>query len=184
MGATDQLTILQGFVDSYVSDIDALRVVLEAGTLSEAAERPIIGALNYVLDMLDIFPDHYEGLGVADDAAILRIGAAQAVAAGAHDGAIEKLARQAGDVRSVFGELTDALERFVALLPDREVRGRTTQQIIASKDTRVMFLADVVRQAKSFRPTPVASSGATAEWTVSELKKMAKHALKKAGLLG
>jgi uncharacterized membrane protein YkvA (DUF1232 family) len=182
MAATEQLMILQRFVDNYLTDIDDLRLIVEAGTLPESAERPIIGALNYALDVLDIFPDQYEGLGVADDAAVLRLAAAQAVAAGAHDSSIENLARQAGDVRSVFGELTDALDRFVALLPSREVRGRTAEQIIASKDTRIMFLADVMRQAKSFRPGSVTSSGGSAEWTVNELKKMAKHALKKAGL--
>ena len=138
--------------------------------------------LNYVLDLLDIFPDHYQGLGVADDAMLLRIGAEQAVAAGATQAELRKLAAETGEVEPLVGELMAPLRQYVTRLADRTVRGRTAQQILASKDLFAVFAADVRRHVAAHRPQQVESS-VSAAWSVGELRKMVRHELKKAGLV-
>jgi uncharacterized membrane protein YkvA (DUF1232 family) len=179
--AEQKVAILQRFVDRYADD---LRVVLaafgDAGT-PPAAQRLLAGGMNYGLDMLDIFPDHYKGLGIADDAMVLRLAAKLAVAAGASDPALAGLADESGDVAKVFEELTVPLEHLVAKLPEREVRGRTGDRIVEHKDTRVGFVADIGREAKRHVPGPIDQTGGP-ERAIIELRKMAKHALDKAGL--
>src|SRR5262245_573815 len=79
----DIIAVLQRMVDGYADAIDTVLNALADETAPPEARRVLCGVLNYALDLLDIFPDHYKGLGVADDAMVLRIGAEQAVAAGA-----------------------------------------------------------------------------------------------------
>src|SRR5262245_18099294 len=101
----EHLAVLTRFVDGY---LDAVNVAMDALTdekTPEPARRVLAAVLNYVLDLLDIFSDHYQGLGVADDAMLLRLGARQAVTAGATQGALKDLAKEAGEVDSVMGEL-------------------------------------------------------------------------------
>jgi uncharacterized membrane protein YkvA (DUF1232 family) len=180
--AQDSLAILEKFVNGYT---DAVGVALEALTdeqTPEPARRALVGALNYVLDLLDIFPDHYQGLGVADDAILLRLGAKQAVAAGATQAPLRALADETADVEKVLGELTAPLDQYVEKLAERTVRGRTVAQILGDKVVFDTFAADVKRQIASHRPKPIDAS-LSADYHVGELRRMVKHALKKAGLV-
>jgi len=94
----ETLAVLQRFVDGYPQATQAaMRAAADASTPREA-RRLLLGALNYVLDLLDIFPDHFQGLGVADDAMLLRIAARQAVAAGASQPQLKALAQEAAEV--------------------------------------------------------------------------------------
>jgi len=180
--AEQKVAILQGFVDSYPED---LHVVLEAlaGEMPEAARRLLIGGLNYGLDMLDMFPDHFKGIGIADDAIILRLAAKQAVDAGASDGDLQALAGGAAQVAKVFDDLTAPLAQLVAKLPERTVRGRTVDRIVSHKDTRISFEADVAREAKKHTPKPIEMEGGP-ERAIIELRKMIRHGLEKAGVTG
>ena len=85
-------------------------------------------------------------------------------------------------VTALFEDLAAPLERLVSQFPDREVRGRTATKILGHKDTRVMFDADVGREAKAVAPAPIAMKEG-AERTVIELRKMLEAALKRAGAL-
>ena len=76
--AEQRVAVLQRFVDSYAEDLVAVRAALADPATPEGAQRVLVGGLNYSLDMLDMFPDHYKGLGVADDALVLRLAAKQA----------------------------------------------------------------------------------------------------------
>jgi uncharacterized membrane protein YkvA (DUF1232 family) len=183
MDGQESLAILQRFVDHYADDLVTVQSALADSSTPEAARRPLVGGLNYALDMLDMFPDHMKGLGVADDALVLRLSAKMAVAAGAAHPALGQLAGEAGDVASLFGELTPALEKFVAKLPERTVRGRTTDQILKDKDARTLFDADVTREAKRYKPQQIDVSAGGPERALIELRKMAQHSLKKAGVL-
>ena len=69
----------------------------------------------------------------------------------------------------------------MAKLPDREVRGRTADKIIAHKDTRISFDADVAREAKRYTPQPIEMTGGP-ERAIIELRKMMRHGLNKAGI--
>jgi uncharacterized membrane protein YkvA (DUF1232 family) len=180
--AEDKLSVLQRFVDNFPKDLAAVRAAVADGSTPEPAQRFLIGGLNYALDKLDLFPDHHKGIGLADDAMVLRVAAKLAKTAGATDAAIETLALDANNVRAIFEDLADPLERLVTQMPDREVRGRTAAKIISHKDTRVMFDADVGREAKRLTPQPIpAKEGA--ERVVIELRKMVESGLKRAGVL-
>jgi uncharacterized membrane protein YkvA (DUF1232 family) len=180
--AEDKLSVLQRFVDSFPKDLLAVRAAVADSKTPEAAQRFLIGGLNYALDMLDIFPDNTKGLGIADDAMVLRLACKLAKNAGASDPAVDTLALDANNVTALFEDLAGPLEKLVAQFPEREVRGRTASKIIGHKDTRVMFDADVGREAKRITPAPVATKDG-AERTVVELRKMLEHALKRAGVL-
>lgn len=181
MSAEDQLEILQTFVDRYALDLKVVQAALADAGTPPAAQRVLVGALQYGLDMLDMFPDHFKGLGIADDAIVLRLGARLAVAAGASDPALAGLADETGEIAKVFPDLVGPLEQLVAKLPEREVRGRTTDRILSHKDTRLSFDSDVAREAKRHTPQPVDMTGG-AERAIIELRKMAEAALKKAGI--
>jgi uncharacterized membrane protein YkvA (DUF1232 family) len=177
-----KVAVLQRFVDAFPTDLLAVRAALGDKT-PEAAQRFLIGGLNYALDMLDIFPDHYKGLGVADDAIVLRLASKLALAAGATDDHVVKLAAEVSDVASVFDyDLAGPLEQLVAQMPDREVRGRTASKILSHKDTKIMFDADIGREAKRYAPQTIDTTVQGPERAIIELRKMIEAALKKAGI--
>ncbi len=179
--ATDKIAILQRFVNRYPEDLIAARGVLADPATTPAAQRFIIGALNYALDVLDIFPDHHKGLGIADDAIVLRLAAKLAVDAGATHATLVALAGEATEVATVFEDLAGPLATLVAKYPEREVRGRTSDKILAHKDTRIMFEADVGREAKRHQPEPIDTTQG-ADRALVELRKMIVHSLKQAGI--
>lgn len=177
----DQLHVLQRFVDSFPNDLLAVREALADASTPEAAQRFLIGGLNYGLDMLDIFPDNHKGIGTADDAIVLRLAAKLARAAGATNPAIEALAIDANNVVAIFEDIAGPLEKLVSQFPDREVRGRTATKILSHKDTRLVFEADIGRESKRLKPYPI-GTGEQGARNIIELRKMIEHALKRAGL--
>jgi uncharacterized membrane protein YkvA (DUF1232 family) len=179
--ANDHVTVLQRFVDGHR---DAIHVVLRAfadEATPTPARRVLGGVLNYVLDLLDMFPDHYKGLGAADDAMLLRLGARQAITAGASDEQLRALGAEASEIEPLVGELLAPLETYVARLPERTVRGRTVDQILGDQVLLGVFQADVERQAAAHKPQQIDTS-TSANWSMNELKMMIKHELKKAGI--
>jgi len=182
MKPEDTIATLQRYVDAYTSDIAAAQAALGDESLPVPARRLVVGALNYVLDSLDMFPDHYKGLGVADDAMVLRLGAAQAVAAGAQNPDLARLGADAAEIRAMLPDLADALDKFVAALGERTVRGRTVDQIIDSKDVRVMFEGDLGREIKRHQPSQIEVGSLGAQAVVKEMEKMLRSGLKKAGI--
>ena len=179
--AEEQVAVLQTFVDRYPDDLRSILDALSDDELSQAARSVLVGGLAYGLDMLDMFPDHYKGIGIADDAIVLRLAAKQAVAAGAAQPALVSLANEASDVEAMFGDLFGPFEQLVAKLPDREVRGRTARKVLMHKDTRISFEADVAREAKRHTRQQIEMVGGPAQVLV-ELRKMVKHGLDKAGI--
>jgi uncharacterized membrane protein YkvA (DUF1232 family) len=178
--AEQKIAILQRFVDSFATDLLAVRDAI--GGSPEGAQRVLVGACNYALDMLDIFPDNFKGLGIADDAIVLRLASKLAVAAGATDDKVKKLAGEAADVATVFEDLAAPLEKLVAQMADREVRGRGAAKILSHKDTKVMFDADVGREAKRYTPQQIDTKVEGPARAVIELRKMIESALAKAGI--
>jgi uncharacterized membrane protein YkvA (DUF1232 family) len=182
MNADQKIEVLQRFVNTYADDLLAARAVVGDKNVPVEAQRLVIGALNYALDMLDIFPDHYKGLGIADDAIVLRLAAKLAVAAGATHEAITRLANEAADVAKVFPDHVTPLEALVAKFPERDVRGRTAARIVEHKDTRIMFEADIGREAKRHTAQVIDTKVEGPERALIELRKMIDHAIAKAGI--
>ena len=181
--AAEQIESLQRYIDDVPNAARAMHAALGRDGLPDDARRVLIGALNYMIDLLDIFPDHYRGLGLADDAAVLRVAARLAVEAGAGDPELGRLARESAEVASIFGELAGPFDKLVASLPDREVRGRTTAQILGSKDVRATFDADIQRAIGKLQPGPIEVGVGGPEGAVRELLRMTQAALKKANLV-
>ena len=181
-GAEDQIKTLQRYVDSFAADAATMRAALLDAATPAPARRVIVGALNYVLDALDIFPDHYKGLGIADDALVFREAAAQAVAAGAaHDG-VASLARDHEDVQDILGDLAAPFATFVGKLAERAVRGRSGDKVLADKDASAIFQGDLDRELARHQSSSIALGHQGAAGVIAELRKMTKHALKKAGI--
>jgi uncharacterized membrane protein YkvA (DUF1232 family) len=176
------LALLQRLVGGYA---DSVAVTLDALTDEQTpapARRVLCGVLNYALDLLDIFPDHYEGLGLTDDAMLLRLGARQAVSAGATQATLRQLGDEATELEPLLGDLLAPLEQYVTKLAERTVRGRTVAQILGDKVVLGVFVNDIQRQVTTVRPKNIDSS-ISAAWSVDELRRMLKHELKRAGLL-
>jgi uncharacterized membrane protein YkvA (DUF1232 family) len=182
LSAEDKISVLQRFVDSFAADLESVRAVVADANTPAEAQRFLIGGLNYALDMLDIFPDNMKGIGIADDAMVLRLAAKLALKAGATAPVVEKLATDSNLVTAIFEDLAGALETLVAQFPERDVRGRTATKIMSHKDTRVVFDADISREAKRVHAAPIALKEGP-ERTVIELRKMLDAALKRAGIL-
>jgi uncharacterized membrane protein YkvA (DUF1232 family) len=179
----ETIAILQSWVDRYAEDATAVLTVLGDATVPPAARRHLAGALNYVLELLDMFPDHYLGLGVADDAMVLRLASARAVAEGATHPGLATLADDAAEARGLFPSLAEPLDRFVAALPDREVHGRTADRILGDPMVRAAFEAEMRREIKRHKPGQVGTQFPNPRQVVEELEKMMRHALKRAGFV-
>jgi uncharacterized membrane protein YkvA (DUF1232 family) len=178
----ESIAELQAYVDRFAADAHLLQVVLAQPGVPEAARLSLVGALNYVLDVVDIFPDNYPGLGMADDAMVIRLAADQAVRQGAHHEGLSRLAGEAAAVRKLLGDLGDPLDRFVSMLPDRSVRGRNAARILADPDRHAIFEAEVSRELGAFVPTQIETSRGAAN-LLRELDRMMREALIKAGVL-
>jgi uncharacterized membrane protein YkvA (DUF1232 family) len=177
----EKIAILQRYVDRYAADATSVLGTLADETMPAPARRLVVGALNYVLDLLDMFPDHYLGLGVADDAIVLRLAAAQAVAAGAHNATLTALAADAPEIGELFPSVTAALERFVGALPDRTVHGRNADRILSDADVRVSFEVEIGRQIQRHRAGAIGAQTGDPVTILGELEKMIRHGLKRAG---
>ncbi len=142
----------------------------------------LVGALNYALDLLDIFPDQYKGMGVADDSLLLHIAAQQAVKAGCDQPAAIQLAAVESELHALLGDLTEPLEKYVAQLPDRAVRGRTGKQIVDDKDLFAGFVGDIGRHLTAYQAAGAQKIDTSmgAEWLVGELHRMIRHELSRA----
>jgi uncharacterized membrane protein YkvA (DUF1232 family) len=177
------LETLQKMVDGFGMDVGRVRAALADDKTPQEARALLLGGLNYVLDSWDMLPDHYQGLGVVDDALVLRVAAHLAVEKGAaHRGALQ-LAGEMTLVHALLGELVEPVERLCQSLPEREVRGRKASVILGDAEVRAVFEADLNRLMKRQDSRALAPGPLGAEGVVSELRKMVKSALAKAGFV-
>jgi uncharacterized membrane protein YkvA (DUF1232 family) len=177
------LATLQELVDGFSLDVGRVRAALADEKTEPAAQKLLIGALSYVIDTWDMFPDHYRGVGLADDAMVLRVAAHLAQQQGASHRGIQHLAGEISVVRELLGDLVEPLEKFCGALPDRIVGGRKVDAILADKDVRAGFEGDLNRLAKKPQPVKITPPPTGVQSLVTELRKMMKSALGKAGFL-
>jgi len=158
LSAEDKVFVLQRFVNNYSQDLVTMLAALADPSTPEPAQRLLIGGLNYALDKFDMLPDHRGPIGIADDAIVLRITAKLAKAAGAKHAGLEPLALDANNVHNLFADLAAPLEKLVATLPKKEVRGRTTEKILANNLARAAFDSDVNNESKRFKAERIATA--------------------------
>ena len=138
------LDAFPGWLRGLSDDVGVLASALESQSGDPAL--PLAAGINYLFKSLDLIPDGIEDLGFIDDAFIVRVCAARAVAAGS---AGDELKRLAGDVELIQEFLGDdfaRLEKYVTSLNTIVARGRATQKIAEDDAVR----ADVVREARSW----------------------------------
>jgi uncharacterized membrane protein YkvA (DUF1232 family) len=122
----------------------------------EPVRRYVVAGLNYLFKSLDLIPDGIDDLGFLDDAFVLRVAAALALAEHpAKEGSpgAEVLSRLAADARFVSDFLGDdyaRLEGYVKNLRRGAARGRTVEDIMTDASVRGAFASEVQGWAQSF----------------------------------
>ena len=181
MGDDTTLETLQKLIDGFFLDVGRVRAALADDKTEEGARKLLVGGLSYVIDTWDMFPDHYRGVGLADDALVLRVVSSLALRAGASHRGLQHLAGDLAVVRTLLGDLADPLEQFCAALPARTFGNRTVATILADPDVRAVFEGDLNRLAKKQQPVKITPPPTGSQTLVSELRKMMKSALTKEG---
>jgi uncharacterized membrane protein YkvA (DUF1232 family) len=181
MGEDATLEKLQALIDGFSLDVGRMRAALADEQTELPAKKLLVGALSYVIDTWDLFPDHYRGLGVADDALVLRVASQLAVEAGGSHRGLQHLAGELGVVQTLLGELAEPLTRFCAALPGKTFGNRTVDDILTDADVRAVFEGDLNRLAKRQQPAKVTAPPTGPQALVNELRKMMKAALARAG---
>jgi uncharacterized membrane protein YkvA (DUF1232 family) len=183
MGEDATLETLQKLVDGFSLDVGRVRAALADDKTEAPAKKLLVGALSYVIDTWDMFPDHYRGVGLADDALVLRVASKLALETGATHRGLQTLAGEMPVVRSLMGELAEPLEKFCAALPQRTFGNRTVDTILADADIRAVFEGDLTRLAKKQSGVKITTPPTGSAALISELRKMMKSALTKAGFV-
>jgi uncharacterized membrane protein YkvA (DUF1232 family) len=124
-----------------------------AANAHEPARRHLVAGLNYIFKSLDLIPDGIDDLGYMDDAFVLRVAAALAVAEdpGAKDDAIGRLAEDAAHVKAFLGDDYARLETYVKGLRKGAARGRTVEDVMGDAGTRASFLQEVGAWGKEYQ---------------------------------
>lgn len=127
---------------------------LLAGPAPDAAKRYVAGGLNYLFKSLNLIPDGIEDLGFLDDAFVLRVAAALAIAEApeARDAspALGRLAADAALVEGLLGADYARLETHTRSLTRGAARGRTVDEILSDEQVRGAFLLEVKGWAASY----------------------------------
>lgn len=120
----------------------------------EAVRRYAAAGLNYLFKSLDLIPDGIEDLGFLDDAFVIRVAAARAVAeaSDAEEKApkVARLAKDAKLVAELLGGDYARLEAYVEKLKGGAARGRTVDEILSDETVRRDFLNEVSGWATSY----------------------------------
>jgi uncharacterized membrane protein YkvA (DUF1232 family) len=146
------LEMFPAWLGSLGADVGALGGVL-TGDGPEPVRRYVVAGLNYLFKSLDLIPDGIDDLGFLDDAFVLRVAAALAVAeqAGAtHAEVVTRLAHDAGAVKDFLGDDYVRLEAYVKGLRKGAARGRTVEDIMTDASVRSAFASEVQGWSTSF----------------------------------
>jgi len=138
------------------ADITATFALSGDERIATQGRRFLAGALAYSLQQLDIIPDH-EAAGSVDDAIVLRVAyglaAEHAARAGVEDASrFARMTNEEDEVRAFFGdEVFAKLRRFVLDLADKEVRGRSSDQVIVPGKLREDLKRELESQNKRIK---------------------------------
>jgi uncharacterized membrane protein YkvA (DUF1232 family) len=141
-------------------EVDKLARLVEDAELPVATQRVVIGAGNYLFKALDLVPDGIDDIGYLDDAFVLRVSAAQALAEG--DGApgrlpdeaqltLQRLAAETDLVQSFLDRDYPRLHQYVLGLGKAPVRGRSAADIVQNPALRTAFLQDIRNFCRTYK---------------------------------
>lgn len=141
---------------SLPADVQATWELLSNDSVAPPGRRWLAAALSYTLTQLDLIPDH-ERAGSIDDAFVIRIAyglaAEHASKTSTKDAAIiARMTTQEDELREWLGDkLYAKLRRYVSDLADKEVRGRTTDHILADDRARADMKRELDVQCKKMK---------------------------------
>ncbi len=146
------LEMFPAWLRSLGEDAAALGTIVDT-TTSEPARRHVAVGLNYIFKSLDLIPDGIDDLGYLDDAFVLRVAAAFAVAEdpASKDGVLGRLASDAAPLKEFLGGDYERLESYVKNLHKGAARGRTVDDIVGDESIRRQFTQEVAAWAKEYQ---------------------------------
>ncbi len=137
-------------------DASGLATLLGGDALGDKARRHVAGGLNYLFKSLDLIPDGIEDLGYLDDAFVLRLSAAYALAEApppAGSDAATLLGRLAGEaalIDELLGDVGPRLRTYVRGLVKGAARGRTVEEIVSDRSVCSAFVSEVHGWARGY----------------------------------
>ena len=135
------------WLKTLATDAQDLSALLVDGGVPDDVRRLAAGGLNYLFKSLDLIPDGIEDLGYLDDAFVLRVSAALAMAEAPHlreaNPAIARLASDAKLVADLLGSDYARLEKYVVGLKKGAARGRTVDEIVGDSAVRTTFVGEL-----------------------------------------
>ena len=141
---------------SLPADVQATWELLSNNSVAPPGRRWLAAALSYTLTQLDLIPDH-ERAGSIDDAFVIRIAfglaAEHAAKTSTKDASIiARMTTQEDELREFLGDkLYAKLRRYVSDLADKEVRGRSTDHILADERARTDMKRELDVQCKKMK---------------------------------
>ncbi|MET0284462.1 MAG: YkvA family protein [Polyangiales bacterium] len=152
MGDEKLLDAFGAWLQALGRDAELLGGLLTSDEADDAARKASAGGLNYLFKSLDLIPDGIDDIGYLDDAFVLRVAAAQAIASSPNAGKeVVQLAAENDLVKQFLGETYSRLDHYVTGLRTGAARGRTVQDILGSEDVLEEFLEDVKGFAADYR---------------------------------
>lgn len=115
--------------------------------------RYVVAGLNYVFKSLDLIADGIDDVGFCDDAFVIRVGAALAVASDptADQGIIGRLASEAKQVEEFLEEDYAPLVEYTKGLRKGAARGRSVDEIMNDPTIRQTFVNEVAVWAQEYK---------------------------------
>ncbi len=147
------LEVFPQWLRSLGEDAAQVGEALTDGAADDDAARALVAGLNYIFKSLDLIPDGIDDLGFLDDAFVLRVACELAVAArpDAKQGVVQRLSDDASSVRDFLGADYLRLETYVRGLRKGAARGRTVDDVLGDRETRLQFLNEVRAWSKGYQ---------------------------------
>ncbi len=148
------LEAFPAWLKALADDARGLADAVADETAPDAVRRYAAGGLNYLFKSLDLIPDGIEDLGYLDDAFVIRVAMARAVAESPAGGeTVPIAARLAKDTELISGLLEAdyaRLEAYVERLKNGSARGRSVDDIVGDAAIRGDLLNEVSGWATSY----------------------------------
>jgi hypothetical protein len=149
------LELFPAWLASLGTDARALGEIVSSDG-PDSVRRYVVAGLNYLFKSLDLIPDGIDDLGFMDDAFVLRVAAALAIAEHPQPlptglAVLARLAEDAKGVKEFLGEDYGRLEFYVKNLRKGSARGRTVEDMMTDAAIRGAFAAEVKGWADSFQ---------------------------------
>ncbi len=172
MTELELLQSLEPWVMNLAEDSKTMRAALDSEGASREAKKFILGGLSYMLRKVDIIPDYLGGIGVLDDAAVMRVSAKLAIEAGLPeaDEAFRKLAGESELNVALFDNLFDGFVAYVKRLPDERIRNRNADHILDEEGCLEQFDRELEDEIRGYSPKPLGQN----ERTIREFRSFIK----------